>query len=104
MVFFSVLDLDLGSALPKKTCVFSAQPAHWIVADFWEKQLISAIKNIPKKASLFQEIKKHFSTYFFPACFFRQLTFLINFSKNLSNVFSISSPSLTFPYFQCFFF
>ena len=37
MFFFSVLDeraLDLGSALPKKTYVFSAQRAHWIVAYF----------------------------------------------------------------------
>ena len=32
---FSVL--DLGSALPKKTCVFSAKRANWIVADFRKK-------------------------------------------------------------------
>ena len=31
--------LDLGRALPKKTCVvFSAQDAHWIVADFQKKK------------------------------------------------------------------
>ena len=44
---------------------FSAQRALLIVADLQKKQLISGYK----KASLFQEINKHFSSYVF---FFRR--------------------------------
>ena len=67
-------------------------------------------KNIPKKKSLFQEMKHFFSSYVFIACFFSSPSLplfkkghcfiyfvaLINFSRNLSKVFFIWSPSLTF--------
>ena len=61
MFLFSVL--NLGCALPKKK-KFSAQRAHWIVADFRKKQLIS-------------RDEKLFSIYVF--CLFFSLPSLIFF-------------------------
>ena len=57
---------DLGSALPKKHVFFSAQRAHWIVADFQKIK-----KTFRIKAKLFEEIKNIFPAVFF-ACFFRR--------------------------------
>ena len=60
--FVLVLDdrAHYSRALPKNLCFFSAQRAHWIVADFGNN-------------SSFQEIKKHI----YPAMFF--FVALINF-------------------------
>ena len=74
-----------------------------------KKQFISEDKKtIREKTSLFQVIKKHFLSYFFLLVFF---VALIDFLSNrsifyfiLSNVFVISSPSLTFPKIGSMFF
>ena len=60
---------------------------------------------IPEKNSLYQEIKKLFSSYVFFSCFF---VAFINFFSNRSKVFSYSvalinfSRNLSFFYFICF--
>ena len=105
--------------ITKKICVFfTAQRAHWIFADFWEKNssFWEIKKNISPKTSLFQEMNNIFPAMVFclyflsPSltCFhidhFFYYVALINFSRKLSNVFFISSPSLTFPKIGSMFF
>ena len=80
--------LDIGSALPKKNC-----PARALDCKF--NKFISRDKKIFFQLCLF-------------TCFF---VALINFSRTLSNVFFISSPSFPFPkicamffFLNCFFY
>ena len=94
----------------KKTCVFFCRARSLDCWRFARKQLTSGDKKtISKKTSLFQKIKNFFPAMFFclfirrppffkkmvKSCFY--FVALINFSRNLSTVFFISSPSLTFP-------
>ena len=108
--------------ITKKTCFFCLARA-LDCCRYPKKQQIISGENIPKKkTSLFLEIKTHFSRAlcFCFACFFRRSHYLflngskvvfITFSRNLSNVFFILSPSLTFPkigsmifFPECFFY
>ena len=79
--------LDLCRALPKKHQFFSAHHAHWIVADFRKKHLISGCyykANIRKKQVHFRR-KKIISSYVFLLVFF--IAHIRTFSKNGSKVF-----------------
>ena len=94
--------LDLGRSLPKKTCIFS-WPARVRLLPITEKRFIS-------------ENKKHFPSYVFLLVFFvalinflkigRKFFYFValnNFFRNLSNIFFIWLPLLTFPKVGCFF-
>ena len=68
LFFFSVSDeraLDLGHALPKKTCVFFLPSARIELLPIFEKKHLILVdkKTLRKKPSSFQEIKKLFSSY-----------------------------------------
>ena len=98
--------------MQKNHVFFPAQRAHRIVADFEKKHLtLIDKKNIPKKNKFISGNKKTFFQLCFFYLFFSYASYLIlfkiglffyfvalnNFSRNLSNVFFIWSPSLTFP-------
>ena len=81
--------------ITKKTCVFSAQRAHWIVADFRKKTVnFGRKKKHCEKNKFISGDKKNI----FPAMFFCLFfsTPSLTFFSNRSKVFFNSSPSLTF--------
>ena len=87
--------LDLNHALPKKTGFFSAQRAHWILADFWKKHWILVDKKTfwKKNKFILRNKKNFFSSYIFLLVFLSPSLTLFK----IGQFFFISSPSLTFP-------
>ena len=75
-MFFSLFQMSahirFRQRITKKTCVFSAQRAHWIVGDFEKNSQFREIKKHSEKNKFISGDKKTFSSYVFFARFFRR--------------------------------